>query len=498
MPTPSVTRVAFRYLRAAEKALSLTTEQEVKVHDLLRKHDGKAIPDKLVHDLADELGIETDRLEGYIYGIASKHLMHTDVDVNPGGRAEEKGVTEKDFDKATIDKGIKVELEHTGDKAEAKRIVLDHLAESPDYYEALDKMEAELEKAASRVASRYLLQLQPDYGESDAALPRGKDGSWEDVEWDRYEEQMAKSDAQDRLGEDASEAAGEFMQELSSQLAKHGWAWKDEGEDSSHSDSGSDWWSATVTGSIEVNAMGRRFLVTIETTHTVSADADEDGPTSYTSNSFNITVEDLELEEYASKDELDEDDAPDWIVNTIRGFLGPLAKLIGSGWELGTNLNLYKKIASNFRISPAPKEADDVLVQSYSANLGWRSKEKLIAYYFVLAGYVAVMPPPERDYKWKGIVRPSPVVLTTKPNAVEAQTRKAIQRMQEQTRKQMAEQEKQRELKWQRQAFNKYDPNELLTALVSILDKYELRDVVREVKKLTPKIQQAWKSREIE
>jgi len=81
-----------------------------------------------------------------------------DEKVNPGGRAEEAGVTEKDFPKATIDKGIKVELEHTKDRTLAKKIVLDHLAEFPDYYEALDKMEEGLKKAAVRVASRWRSQ----------------------------------------------------------------------------------------------------------------------------------------------------------------------------------------------------------------------------------------------------------------------------------------------------------------------------------------------------
>jgi hypothetical protein len=37
--------------------------------------------------------------------------------------------------------GIKVELEHTRDRAMAKEIALDHLAELPDYYTRLDKME---------------------------------------------------------------------------------------------------------------------------------------------------------------------------------------------------------------------------------------------------------------------------------------------------------------------------------------------------------------------
>jgi len=37
--------------------------------------------------------------------------------------------------------GIKVELEHTKDKAVAKDIAMDHLAEMPDYYTRLNKLE---------------------------------------------------------------------------------------------------------------------------------------------------------------------------------------------------------------------------------------------------------------------------------------------------------------------------------------------------------------------
>jgi hypothetical protein len=40
-----------------------------------------------------------------------------------------------------LDAGIKVEREHTSSDQAAKEIALDHLAELPDYYSKLDKME---------------------------------------------------------------------------------------------------------------------------------------------------------------------------------------------------------------------------------------------------------------------------------------------------------------------------------------------------------------------
>jgi len=54
-----------------------------------------------------------------------------------------KKITEKDVDKKELEMGIKVEMEHTKNKAIAKRIALDHLAELPDYYSRLKKMEGE-------------------------------------------------------------------------------------------------------------------------------------------------------------------------------------------------------------------------------------------------------------------------------------------------------------------------------------------------------------------
>ena len=44
--------------------------------------------------------------------------------------------------KKQLDKGIKVELEHTSDKDVAEEITLDHLKEFPDYYDRLEKAES--------------------------------------------------------------------------------------------------------------------------------------------------------------------------------------------------------------------------------------------------------------------------------------------------------------------------------------------------------------------
>lgn len=140
----AVARIALRYRLA-----KLSDKDRKEVIDLLASAKGKPLDDDKVHALADKLGMKPHELESEIYAFASLWAINEQAKVNPGGRAEAKGVTRDDFPKATIDKGIKVELEHTKDRELAERIVLDHLAESKLYYDALADMESELEAAKS-------------------------------------------------------------------------------------------------------------------------------------------------------------------------------------------------------------------------------------------------------------------------------------------------------------------------------------------------------------
>ena len=54
--------------------------------------------------------------------------------------AKKHGVTVSQI-KKQLQKGIKVEFEHTTNEAKAKEIALDHLLEFPDYYDRLEKAE---------------------------------------------------------------------------------------------------------------------------------------------------------------------------------------------------------------------------------------------------------------------------------------------------------------------------------------------------------------------
>lgn len=68
-------------------------------------------------------------------------------DMIGGGLADKK--KDEEFDPKQLRKGIKVEMEHTNDPMLAKEIATDHLVEYPYYYDALEKMEKELEINAS-------------------------------------------------------------------------------------------------------------------------------------------------------------------------------------------------------------------------------------------------------------------------------------------------------------------------------------------------------------
>lgn len=71
-----------------------------------------------------------------------------------GGKADKmtvKDITDKfkvsvNKIQSQIQKGIKIEMEHTDDKEKATEIAMDHVTEFPDYYDRLIKMEKAAEK----------------------------------------------------------------------------------------------------------------------------------------------------------------------------------------------------------------------------------------------------------------------------------------------------------------------------------------------------------------
>jgi hypothetical protein len=90
--------------------------------------------DKEIHSFADKEGINPHRFEEVIYDIMGSFFG--------AGRSK---TFSGSYDSAQLKMGIKVEMEHTTCPLIAERITKDHLAECPDYYTRLDKMEKECE-----------------------------------------------------------------------------------------------------------------------------------------------------------------------------------------------------------------------------------------------------------------------------------------------------------------------------------------------------------------
>lgn len=86
--------------------------------------------DDEVHKFAEIHGIDTHELENYIYEMIYSFL----------GEGRSKGFVGK-YDEEQLKMGIKIEYEHTSSALLSERIAKDHLAEIPDYYTRLKKME---------------------------------------------------------------------------------------------------------------------------------------------------------------------------------------------------------------------------------------------------------------------------------------------------------------------------------------------------------------------
>jgi hypothetical protein len=109
-------------------------------------------PDDEVHTFAQKMGLEPDKFEEHIYMILS--------DILSGGKSKDfKGT----YDPTQLKMGMKVELEHTGSSLIAEKIAKDHLAEIPDYYSRLEKMEG-----AAGIKENVLTELFIQQGEIEA------------------------------------------------------------------------------------------------------------------------------------------------------------------------------------------------------------------------------------------------------------------------------------------------------------------------------------------
>ena len=82
------------------------------------------------------------QLHGEKLSIEEEHKLLNKPTLTVAEIAEKHGVDRMQIAKQ-LDKGVKVELEHTKDKSIAREIALDHLAEDPKYYDKLAKVDLE-------------------------------------------------------------------------------------------------------------------------------------------------------------------------------------------------------------------------------------------------------------------------------------------------------------------------------------------------------------------
>lgn len=117
------------------KYLYTLTEQN-DIHDRIIKFftNNPNPDDDKVHKFAEELGMDPDDLEKDIYAVLTSAIK-------PVGK--HKHIHDSEFDSNELKMGIEVELEHTDSKIISKEIAKDHLAECPDYYTRLERMEEE-------------------------------------------------------------------------------------------------------------------------------------------------------------------------------------------------------------------------------------------------------------------------------------------------------------------------------------------------------------------
>jgi len=125
----------FEQLRSHLRRYNLVEQEDPHTVEIIKNYftSHQNLNDKEVHAFADKIGMPPDRVETIAYGLLTNLLQV----------GKHKDVPDEQFDAEQLNMGIEIEKEHTDDPALAKEIAKDHLAEIPDYYTRLKKMESE-------------------------------------------------------------------------------------------------------------------------------------------------------------------------------------------------------------------------------------------------------------------------------------------------------------------------------------------------------------------
>jgi len=129
----------------------------------LDKH-GEFGPENLAYKAVRKQGLVQDlydlksQLHGEKLSIEEEHKLLNKPTLTVAELAEKHGVSRMDIAKQ-LDKGVKVELEHTKDKSVAREIALDHLAEDPKYYDKLASVELEEQQLDETVEENQIVNV---------------------------------------------------------------------------------------------------------------------------------------------------------------------------------------------------------------------------------------------------------------------------------------------------------------------------------------------------
>lgn len=117
---------------------SLNKPSKREVEEFISEHPKPS--DAQLHEWAEENGWDKHAVEETVYRLLGAFI---------GKGKSTKATTSPDPDQLQM--GVKVEMEHTSDASLAEKIARDHLAEIPDYYTRLAKMESQAQKSRADV-----------------------------------------------------------------------------------------------------------------------------------------------------------------------------------------------------------------------------------------------------------------------------------------------------------------------------------------------------------
>lgn len=241
-----------------------------------------------------------------------------------------------------------------------------------------------MKPSALRVANRHLT----------AARYPGPPDSWYDPPEPDYYEEAAEEEAHEQLG---------VMDEVIADLKKTKWVVEID-DDRSDMTSKMELFSrgrrlpqvkASRYIGLFVQASGRDFQIEFMGDFEAGADEDPDGISSYHNTRFEVLISDLDTGAQVKQEaDLDRyDDISALIIKTIQAYIGPLNKLIKSGWSImaaagGKGFATIHKFRDVVKKQSLPKTDDsDVLFKEVK-----KGKVSMYLYFLPLSGIMVAVP----------------------------------------------------------------------------------------------------------